>query len=197
MSIHHYRRGFALRILHLLALFTLLSSARAQDSLYIKEHYTKSEFYITMRDGVRLFTSVYAPKDTTHQYPIILNRTPYTVAPYGLSSTRNRMVPSMNEVREGYIFVYQDVRGRFMSEGTFVDLRPYNPSKKSKKDIDETTDTYDTVDWLVNHFPHNNGPRRNHRNFLSRFLHHDGYDRRGSGSEGNFSSGAHCRSVRR
>jgi len=157
LSKHHNRREFTRAILPLLAFFALLTSVRAQDSLYIKDHYTKSEFYVTMRDGVRLFTSVYSPKDTTRQYPIILNRTPYTVGPYGLSSTRNRMVPSMNEVREGYIFAYQDVRGRYMSEGTFVDLRPYNPSKKSKKDIDETTDTYDTVDWLVNHFPHNNG----------------------------------------
>jgi putative CocE/NonD family hydrolase len=143
----------------LVVCFLLVSSIAvyAQDSLYIKEHYTKSEFMITMRDGVRLFTSVYAPKDTTRDYPIILNRTPYSVGPYGLGSTRNRMVPSVNEVREGYIFAYQDVRGRFMSEGTFVDLRPYQPVKKSNADIDETTDTYDTVDWLVKHLPHNNG----------------------------------------
>ena len=129
----------------------------AQDSLYIKEHYTKSEFTIPMRDGVKLFTSVYAPKDTTQDYPIILNLTPYSVGPYGLGATRNRMVPSANEMRERYIFVYQDVRGRYMSEGTFVDLRPYQPIKKSNADIDETTDTYDTVDWLVKHWPHNNG----------------------------------------
>jgi hypothetical protein len=135
----------------------LLFSVRAQDSVYVKERYTKSEFTITMRDGVKLFTSVYAPKDTSRQYPIILNRTPYSVGPYGLSSTRDRMVPSINEVREGYIFVYQDVRGRYMSEGTFVDLRPYQPVKKSKTDIDETTDTYDTVDWLVKNLPYNNG----------------------------------------
>jgi uncharacterized protein len=131
--------------------------AAAQDSVYVKEHYTKSEFTITMRDGVRLFTSVYAPKDTTRQYPIILNRTPYSVGPYGLGSTRNRMIPSMNEVREGYIFAYQDVRGRYLSEGTFVDLRPYKPDKKTSSDIDETTDTFDTVDWLIKNFPHNNG----------------------------------------
>ncbi len=134
-----------------------LLSVQAQDSAYVKEHYTKSEFTISMRDGVKLFTSVYAPKDTSRQYPITLNRTPYSVGPYGLSATRNRMVPSVNEVREGYIFAYQDVRGRYMSEGTFVDLRPYKPVKKSNTDIDETTDTYDTVDWLVNNLPRNNG----------------------------------------
>lgn len=110
-----------------------------------------------MRDGIRLFTSVYAPKDTTAQYPIILSRTPYSVGPYGPSATRRGMVPSMNEAQEGYIFVYQDVRGRYMSEGTFIDLRPYKPVKKGKDDIDETTDTYDTVDWLVKNIPHNNG----------------------------------------
>ncbi|MDP2886997.1 MAG: CocE/NonD family hydrolase [Ignavibacteria bacterium] len=132
-------------------------SARAQDSVYVKEHYSKSEFTITMRDGVRLFTSVYTPKDTTRQYPIILNRTPYSVGPYGLGATRNRMVPSMNEAREGFIFAHQDVRGRYMSEGTFVDLRPYKPVKKGNSDIDETTDTYDTVDWLVKNLARNNG----------------------------------------
>jgi len=135
----------------------LFFNVRAQDSLYVKEHYNKSELTITMRDGVKLFASVYAPKDTSRQYPIILTRTPYSVGPYGLGATRNRMVPSINEVREGYIFVYQDVRGRYMSEGTFVDLRPYQPAKKAATDIDETTDTYDTVDWLVKNLPHNNG----------------------------------------
>jgi uncharacterized protein len=144
-------------VLTALAAVLCLTATRAQDSLYIKEHYVKSEFTITMRDGVKLFTSVYSPRDTSRQYPIILNRTPYSVGPYGASSTRNRMVPSMNEVREGYIFAYQDVRGKYMSEGTFVDLRPYIPSKKGKADIDETTDTFDTVDWLVKNMPHNNG----------------------------------------
>ncbi len=88
MSTLLYRRKYMLGNLPLLALLTFLSSATAQDSLYIKDHYTKSEFYITMRDGVRLFTSVYSPKDTTSRYPIILNRDPYGVDPYGLSSTR-------------------------------------------------------------------------------------------------------------
>ncbi len=99
-------------------------SLRAQDSLYIKEHYNKYEYYISMRDGVRLFTSIYVPKDTLQKSPIILNRTPYSVSPYGASATRNSMVPSMLAVREGYIFAYQDVRGRFMSEGEFINVRP-------------------------------------------------------------------------
>jgi uncharacterized protein len=129
----------------------------AQDSSFVRQHFRKSEVYITMRDGVKLFTSIYVPRDTSQQYPIIFNRTPYSVGPYGPDQMRQRMVPSMNEAREGYIFVYQDVRGRFMSEGTFVDLRPYIPDKKSAKDIDETTDSYDSVDWLVKNLPHNNG----------------------------------------
>ena len=146
------------KLLHgLAAIGILFLSAHAQDSLYIKQHYDKTEYYVTMRDGVKLFTSVYAPKDTFQDYPIILNRTPYSVGPYGPSAYRNRMVPSMNEVREGYIFAYQDVRGRYMSEGTFEDLRPYRTVKKDKRDIDETTDTYDTVDWLVKNIRHNNG----------------------------------------
>ncbi|MCX6133698.1 MAG: CocE/NonD family hydrolase [Ignavibacteriales bacterium] len=157
MSISPRQKVISLSFLIVALSALFLSEGRAQDSLYIKEHYSKSEFYITMRDGVRLFTSVYAPRDTTRQFPVILNRTPYSVGPYGLSSTRNRMVPSMNEVREGYIFAYQDVRGKYLSEGTFVDLRPYNPAKKSKNDIDETTDTYDTVDWLVKNLARNNG----------------------------------------
>jgi putative CocE/NonD family hydrolase len=157
MNIRPYRIAIRNSAL-LLALISLLSSPlQSQDSVYVKEHYNKSEFTITMRDGVKLFTSVYSPKDMSQEYPIILNRTPYSVGPYGLSSTRNRMVPSMREAREGYIFAYQDVRGRYMSEGTFVDLRPYRPAKKSNTDIDETTDTYDTVDWLVKNLPHNNG----------------------------------------
>jgi predicted acyl esterase len=132
-------------------------SLRAQDSLYIKEHYQKYEYYISMRDGVRLFTSVFVPRDMSQKYPIILNRTPYSVSPYGASATRNSMVPSMSAAREGYIFAYQDVRGRFMSEGEFINVRPYKPVKKDKSDIDETTDTYDTVDWLVKNVPDNNG----------------------------------------
>lgn len=158
-SVHRSALKLTLRSMVVLLIFSLAASCSAlsQDSTYVKEHYIKSEFMIAMRDGVRLFTSVYAPKDTTRDVPIILNRTPYSVGPYGLGATRNRMVPSANEMREGYIFVYQDVRGRYMSEGTFVDLRPYKPIKNSPADIDETTDTYDTVEWLVKNLPHNNG----------------------------------------
>ncbi|MFQ5739745.1 MAG: CocE/NonD family hydrolase [Acidobacteriota bacterium] len=130
----------------------------AQDSTYIREHYTKFEYRIPMRDGVKLFTSVYVPKDKSRAYPILLTRTPYSVAPYGpdeyLDAAGNQR---RRYFQEGYIVAYQDVRGRYMSEGLFVNVRPYRPDKQSDRDIDETTDTYDTVEWLVKNIPGNNG----------------------------------------
>jgi len=127
------------------------------DSLYIAQHYVKNEYMIPMRDGVKIFTVVYSPKDTSIKYPILLNRTPYSAGPYGDNSYKSELGPSRIFEKEGYIFVYQDVRGKFMSEGTFVEMRPYIENKKSKKDIDESSDTYDTIDWLIKHVPNNNG----------------------------------------
>ena len=140
------------------ALLVGMAPAGAQDAAYIRQHYTKYEHRIPMRDGVRLFTSVYVPKDKSRTYPIVLRRTPYSVAPYGLDEYLDK--PDNQRRRyfqEGYIVAYQDVRGRFMSEGDFVNVRPYIPAKQSAIDIDETTDTYDTVDWLVKNVPGNNG----------------------------------------
>ena len=141
-------------------IFSLLSlSITAQkvdaDSAFIRNNYTKKEVYITMRDGVKLFTSIYTPKITTKKYPIMLSRTPYTVAPYGDKFKASISNPTL--VREGYIFVFQDVRGRWMSEGDFIDVRPVVANHSASKDIDESTDTYDTVDWLVKNQPNNNG----------------------------------------
>ena len=127
------------------------------DSVYVRENYVKTEKYIQMRDGIKLFTAIYTPKDQTKKYPILLNRTPYTVSPYGIDQYKTTLGPSMLFAREGYIFVYQDVRGRWMSEGNFEDVRPHNPNKRSNKDIDESSDTYDTIDWLVKNLPSNNG----------------------------------------
>ncbi len=109
-----------------------------------------------MRDGVKLFTSVYIPKDKTQTYPILLNRTPYTVQPYG-PEFKESLGPSALFAREGYIFVYQDVRGKWMSEGEFADMRPHNEKKTKPTDIDESTDTYDTIEWLLKNIPNNNG----------------------------------------
>ncbi len=138
--------------------YGLTSNAQTGDrEAYIRDNYTKMERYITMRDGVRLFTSIYLPKDQTRKYPVLITRTPYSVGPYGANEFPSALVPSMLFVKEGYIFVYQDVRGRWMSEGKFVDIRPYIPVKKTRNDIDESSDTYDTVEWLLKNLPSNNG----------------------------------------
>lgn len=127
------------------------------DLLYIQAHYTKRECYIPMRDGVRLFTSIYIPKDTSEAYPIMLMRTPYSAAPYGEGEYRIPLGPSMFMARAGYIFAYQDVRGKMMSEGDFEAVRPHNPAKEDASDIDESTDTYDTIEWLLDNLDNHNG----------------------------------------
>jgi putative CocE/NonD family hydrolase len=134
------------------------SNAQDSDSTWIVNNYSKKEVYITMRDGIKLFTAVYIPKDLTELHPILMERTPYSCAPYG----ENNFDPDFwnsylkNYFRENYIMVIQDVRGRWMSEDEFVDVRPFNPNKKGKE-IDESSDTYDAIDWLVKNIPHNNG----------------------------------------
>ncbi len=126
-------------------------------TLSIERSYSKKEVYITMRDGVRLFTAIYTPLDQTKKYPILLQRTPYRVAPYGEDKIRNTLGPSARFTEEGYIFVYQDVRGRFMSEGEYVNMRPFIPDKQDSAQIDESSDTYDTIDWLIKNLEgHNN-----------------------------------------
>jgi len=122
---------------------------------YIKGKYDKKEVYITMRDGIKLFTSIYTPKDKSKSAPILLWRTPYNIEP-SEKAYSNRLFSMMHFLDEGYIIVYQDNRGRFMSEGTFVDVRPFIPNKKGKQ-IDENSDTYDTIDWLVKNVNNNNG----------------------------------------
>lgn len=124
---------------------------------YVRSNYVKYEYYIPMRDGVRLFTSVYLPVDQSDKYPILMVRTPYTVRPYGIDKYKTLLGPTEAFDRQGFIFVFQDVRGKYMSEGEFVNMRPHNPNKKSTKDIDESTDTYDTIEWLINNIPNNNG----------------------------------------
>lgn len=123
---------------------------------YIKTHYEKIETYIPMRDGTRLFTSIYMPKDTRQKYPILLNRTPYTVAPYGVDKFKPYLGNFPEMSRSGYIFVYQDVRGKWMSEGVYENIRPTRTDINGHQ-IDESTDTYDTIDWLIKHVKNNNG----------------------------------------
>ena len=124
--------------------------------------YTKREVMIPMRDGVKLFTAIYTPKDGTRTHPIIMTRTPYSSGPYGADKFPGFLrgmagATLLSFVQDRYIFVFQDVRGRFMSEGSFVNVRPFNPNKKSSRDIDEASDTYDTVEWLLKNVPGNNG----------------------------------------
>ena len=123
----------------------------------LKQKYDKQEVYITMRDGVRLFTSIYTPKNSSVSHPILLNRTPYNIEPAGPSSFNFFLQVYSRYADEEYIMVYQDVRGKYMSEGTFEDIRPVIPVTKNPKDFDESTDTWDTVDWLIKNVKNNNG----------------------------------------
>jgi len=132
-------------------------SAFINEDNYVAKHFTKTETYITMRDSVKLFTVIYAPKDTSKKYPILLQRTPYSCRPYGEDKLRKNIGPNKFLMKEGNIIVYQDVRGRWMSEGTFDNMRAYIPNKLSEKDIDESSDTYDSIDWLVKNIENNNG----------------------------------------
>jgi putative CocE/NonD family hydrolase len=146
------------RIYFFILIFSpIIVSAQNADSTWFVNNYTKKEVSIPMRDGIKLFTSVYIPKDQSEKHPILLTRTPYSVGPYGTTYKaywRNYM---MRYCREGYIMVNQDIRGKFMSEGIFEVVRPFNPNKKTNKDIDEASDSYDTIDWLVKNIDNNNG----------------------------------------
>ena len=123
---------------------------------YVKDNYTKKEVTITMRDGKKLFTTIYAPKDTSTTYPILMMRTPYSCRPYGEDKFKRKISPNVHLMKQGNIVVYQDVRGRWMSEGVYDNMRAYNPNKKANES-DEVSDTYDTIEWLVNNVPNNNG----------------------------------------
>ncbi len=127
------------------------------EASFIRKHYVKHEYRVPMRDGVKLFTTVYAPRDRSQPYPILLFRTPYSCSPYGEDRYRKRLGSGRHMAEEGFIFVYQDVRGRFMSEGEFVNMRPHIDEKKSPADVDESSDTFDTIDWLLKHVPNHNG----------------------------------------
>src|SRR5450755_2160012 len=153
------RRQSSILLPFILSLVTGLCAQNRPDApeFDVKEHYTKFEYRIAMRDGVHLFTSVYVPKDGSRSYPFLINRTPYSVGPYGVDLYRTQLGPSPDFDKSGYIFVNQDVRGRYMSEGTFVEMRPHIDDKKSKQDVDDSSDLYDTIDWLLKNVPNNNG----------------------------------------
>lgn len=134
------------------------AAAQPVDSAWIAAHYRKVEARIPMRDGVRLHTALYLPRDTAgRRFPILMTRTPYSAAPYG-AAMRTTLGPSANPrfAREGYIFVVQDVRGRWMSEGDFTSMSPPKPNKRPGE-VDESTDTHDTIAWLLANATPNNG----------------------------------------
>ena len=142
------------QFLFVFALF-VFTSLWAQDN-YVQNHYNKTETTIAMRDGIKLHTTIYSPKDTSRKYPMLLQRTPYSCKPYGEDQFRSKVGPNEFMMKEGNIIVYQDVRGRWMSEGVYDNMRAYIPNKKGKQ-VDEASDTYDTIDWLVKNVPNNNG----------------------------------------
>ncbi len=149
--------------------------AQLVDTGYVRAHYLKREVRIPMRDGVQLFTSIYVPRDTMRSYPVMLDRTPYSVAPYGPDAMARSLGPSAAFTREGFVFVYQDVRGRYMSEGAFYEMTPHNDRAHPASSVhrgtaadvpaggrqpvggvlsDESTDTYDTIAWILKNVPH-------------------------------------------
>ena len=149
----------ALALAVLLGVSAAFARAQAVDTTWLRAHYRKVEARIPMRDGVKLFTSIYVPRDTAGQrFPMLLTRTPFSAAPYGADKYRRALGPSNNPLyaRDGFIFVIQDVRGRWMSEGELVMMTPHNPSK-GPKDIDESTDATDTINWLLANVTPNNG----------------------------------------
>lgn len=147
-------------IVPIVSLCGWISIAQAQrnaklpfDTAYARAHYAKQEFMIPMRDGVKLYTAVYTPKDTTKSYPVMMMRTCYSAGPYGADSYKMLLGPSIDFMKDGFIFVYQDVRGKYHSEGNWTEITPFLPNKKGKQH-DEASDTYDAVDWLTKHLHH-------------------------------------------
>lgn len=158
VKLNHLAKTMFSKLIFLLLLLPLSSSAQTIDSAWMVNHYVKKELYIGMRDKVRLFTSIYMPADSGQKtHPILLLRTPYSCAPYGKAWIPFWKTYLKAYFKEGYIIAWQDVRGRYMSEGNFVNIRPFNPNKKTNKDIDEASDSYDTIDWLIRHIAGNNG----------------------------------------
>ena len=146
------------KLLMLPFLFLCLSAlGQEKKPNYVAENYTKQKVRIKMRDGLELFTAIYSPKDTSKKYPIVMQRTPYNCAPYGPDQFKRSIAPNETMMKEGYIVVYQDVRGRYMSDGLYDNMRGYIPNKKGKTEVDEASDTYDTIDWLVKNVANNNG----------------------------------------
>lgn len=144
------KRSFCVRGVIIFLLFSFsLNAQNSNDADFIRSNYSKKEVYISMRDGVKLFTAIYSPKDSSVAYPILMERTPYSCNPYGDNNFPKRLGPNSDLMKGKYIFVYQDVRGRYKSEGDFKEMTPAIDDKKSNADVDESSDAYDTIDWLL------------------------------------------------
>ena len=157
-----FSRFFSIVFILLTVLISSCTKTNKTDELevsktYVHDNYTKKEVQIKMRDGAKLHTTIYSPKDTSKEYPIIMQRTPYSSRPYGEGKFKEKIAPNIHMMKEGYIVVYQDVRGRWMSEGHYENMRAYIPNKETDNDIDESSDTFDSIEWLVNNVENNNG----------------------------------------
>ncbi len=130
---------------------------RPDASAWVEANYEKHEYRVSMRDGAKLHTAVYTPRDASRTYPFLMFRTPYTCSPYGEEKYPKHLRPGKPMWEEGFIMVFQDVRGRFMSEGDFVNMTPHIDEKKDDHDVDESSDTYDTIDWLLANVANHNG----------------------------------------
>lgn len=163
IAMENFLKSYLFKIVLVATLFLYgnLFPALAQDITegWVNDNYSKKEYMIPMRDGVRLFTSVYMPNDRSENHPLLITRTPYSCAPYGEEMMNPNLWKSYlrEYMKEGYIMVFQDVRGKWMSEGEFVDVRPFIQNKQKKCDIDEASDAYDTVEWLIGNIKGNNG----------------------------------------
>jgi putative CocE/NonD family hydrolase len=150
-------RSLAFCILFTLLASTLVAQQPNVDSLYMRQHYDKMEYQIPMRDGIKLFTVVYLPKDQSKKHGILLNRTCYNASDYADYQTHGH--PSKFLVQDGYILAFQDVRGRYMSQGEFNNMTPNisGNDPKNKKAVDESSDTWDSIDWMIKNLKGNNG----------------------------------------
>ena len=142
---------------YLFSLLLLLNICLCSCAQFGKSGFTKIERMIPIRDGTKLYTAIYSPTNTSQKHPILMHRTPYSCSPYGEDNFTSELGPNSLFDEEEYIYVFQDVRGRYMSEGKFEEMTPYIPNKKSKNDVDESSDTYDTIDWLLKNVSNNNG----------------------------------------
>ena len=151
-------RIFAITILLCFPLKAIHAQSYKDDSAFLRDNYEKKEAQISMRDGAKLFTAIYIPIESTNEkYPVLMERTPYSVGPYGADMYPYRIGPNTKLMREKYIFVYQDVRGRYMSEGNFEEMTPHKSGNIASKETDESTDTYDTIEWLLKNLTNHNG----------------------------------------